>query len=187
MLKKDEHALKLLLEEYHNYLVVVGLRYLRDRQRVEDVIQDLFADLWNKGENVEIKCSVKSYLRGSVINKCLAIIRKESRIELVEEQDHNLESNSIPPDQLMDRDNLQMAIDEIVSELPDKCRQVFLLSRNEGKSHAEIAEKLGISKKTIENHISKALRELRMKLTRKELLILFIILKKIVENIGGNT
>ena len=75
MLQGDEQSLSILLSDYHNYLVVVGTRYLKDRQRVEDVIQDLFADLWNSNKDISITAGVKSFLRGAVVNKCLAIIR----------------------------------------------------------------------------------------------------------------
>ena len=104
MLKGDQRALKTLLHDYHNYLVVVGLRYLSDRQRVEDVIHDVFADLWNSNKEVRINSGVKSFLRGAVVNKCLAIIRKESRISLVEEHDYNLSDDRASADQILDRD-----------------------------------------------------------------------------------
>jgi len=187
MLNGDQEALKALLHQYHNYLVVVGLRYLSDRQRVEDVIHDVFADLWNKQKEIQIQAGVKSFLRGAVVNKCLAIIRKDSRITLVEEHDYSLSDAKASADQILDRDNLQAAIDEIIQSLPEKCRQVFMLSRIEGMSQKEIAAKLGISKKTIENHMTKALKTLRSELKRKEFLISILFLIKIELLIGATT
>jgi len=187
MLNGDQKALKVLLRQYHNYLVVVGLRYLSDRQRVEDVIHDTFADLWNKQKEITIQSGVKSFLRGAVVNKCLAIIRKESRITLVEEHSYDLADTKASADQIIDRDNLQSAIDEIIKSLPEKCRNVFVLSRVEGLSQKEISEKLGISKKTIENHMTKALKTLRSELKRKEFLISIFILIKLDLLIGAMT
>lgn len=187
MLHGDEASLKLLLEQYHNYLVVVGLRYLTDRQRVEDVIHDVFADLWNSRKQVEIAHGVKSFLRGAVVNKCLAIIRKEARISLVEEHSYELSDRRASADQLVDRDNLKKSIDEIVRSLPEKCRMVFTLSRVEGLSHREISERMEISKKTIENHMTKALKTLRTELKRKGLLISIFLIMKIVARIGAAT
>ena len=158
--------------------MVVGLRYLTDRQRVQDVIHDLFSDLWNSKKDIKINSGVKSFLRGAVINKCLAIIRKDSRIDLVEDHSYDLTDSAASADKLIDRDHLKTAIDEIVGELPDKCRQVFELSRYEGKSHKEISEKMEISKKTIENHMTRALRTLKNELKRRELLIIIFILIK---------
>ena len=178
MLNGNDLALRSLLYTYLNYLVVVGLRYLTDRQRVEDVIHDTFADLWNKQQDIDVQ-SVKSFLRGAVVNKCLAIIRKESRIDLVEDHSHDLSSSEPSADQYIDRDNLEKEIHTIIDELPEKCGQVFKLSRLEGKSHQEISEAMGISKKTIENHMTKALRTLRDQLKRKELLLILLMIIKI--------
>ncbi len=177
MLNGNDLALRSLLSTYHNYLVVVGLRYLTDRQRVEDVIHDTFADLWDKKQDIEVQ-SVKSFLRGAVVNKCLAIIRKESRIDLVEEHSYDLSTNEPSPDQYIDRDNLEKEIHTIIDGLPPKCGQVFKLSRLEGKSHQEISETMGISKKTIENHMTRALRTLRDQLKRKELLLIVLMIIK---------
>ncbi len=187
MLHGDEKALKALLTQYHNYLLVVGTRYLTDRFRVEDVIHDVFADLWNKKESITIHAGVKSFLRGAVINKCLAIIRKDQRMDYVE--DHSFDSTDKAPsaDKLMDAENLKNAIDDIVASLPDKCRQVFQLSRYEGKSHKEISEAMDISKKTIENHMTRALKTLKNELKRRELLIIIFLLIKISFLVGGNT
>ena len=185
MLNGDHAALKALLHAYHNYLVVVGLRYLSDRQRVEDVIHDVFADLWNSKRETQITSGVKSFLRGAVVNKCLAIIRKENRITLVEEHDYSLADSMASADQILDRDNLKKIVDEIVERLPEKCRQVFVLSRVDGLSQKEIADQLGISKKTIENHMTKALKTLRSELKRKELLISILLIDKIDLLIGA--
>lgn len=178
MLRGNDLALRSLLTTYHNYLVVVGLRYLTDKQRVEDVIHDTFADLWNKQEDIQVQ-SVKSFLRGAVVNKCLAIIRKESRIDLVEEHSFDLTTKEPSADQFLDRDNLELEINKIISGLPSKCGQVFKLSRFEGKSHQEISEIMGISKKTIENHMTRALRTLKDHLKRKELLLIVLMVAKL--------
>jgi len=187
MLLGDQQALKDLLQSYHNYLVVVGVRYLTDRQRVEDVIHDVFADLWNSKKKIHLTSGVKSFLRGAVVNKCLAIIRKDSRITLVEEHSYDLTDSKASADQILDRDNLQETIDQIIQSLPEKCRQVFILSRVEGLSQREISERLGISKKTIENHMTKALKTLRSELKRKEFLISIFLLIKFDLLIGATT
>lgn len=184
MLQGESEGLQFLLQEYHNYMVVVGMRYLNDRQRVEDVIHDIFADLWNCGRKVDIQYGVKSYLRGSVINKCLSIIRKEDRIDLVEEHSFDLQDGSFSVVEEIDAAELKKRIDELVYTLPPKCRAVFIKSRLEGKSQAEIAEELSISKKTIENHMSKALKILKNGLKDRELMILVLIF---LSEVGANT
>jgi len=187
MLRGDEKSLRLLLDEYHNYLMVVGSRYLTDKMRVEDVVHDVFADLWNKNSNVELKVGVKSFLRGAVINKCLAIVRKDNRIEYTEASEFVIVDSAPNADQLIDRDNLAKNINEIIDDLPNKCREVYKLSRIEGKSHQEISDAMGISKKTIENHMTRALKALKNELKRRELLIIIFILMKITFLLGVNT
>lgn len=177
MLRGNDLALRSLLNMYHNYLVVVGLRYLTDRQRVEDVIHDTFADLWNKQEDIDVQ-SVKSFLRGAIVNKCLSIIRKESRIDLVEDHSFDLATSEPSADEYIDRDQLEREIHKIIDALPTKCGQVFRLSRFEGKSHQEISEVMQISKKTIENHMTRALKTLRDQLKRKELLLIVWMIAK---------
>lgn len=177
MLNGEEAALKTLLNQYHNYLMVVGMRYLSDKQRVEDVIHDVFADLWNKQKEITIHAGVKSFLRGAVVNKCLAIIRKDARMVYLE--NHNTSTADRVPtvEQNIDRDNLQRAIEKIVDGLHDRCREVFVLSRYEGKSHKEISEEMGISRKTIENHMTRALKTIKNELKRQKLMItLFIVI-----------
>jgi RNA polymerase sigma-70 factor (ECF subfamily) len=187
MLHGDEKALKVLLTQYHNYLLVVGTRFLTDRLRVEDVIHDVFADLWNKKEDIKIQAGVKSFLRGAVINKCLAIIRKDNRMDFVEEHSFDSADKAPSADKVLHSENLKNTINEIIASLPDKCREVFLLSRNEGKSHKEISEAMGISKKTIENHMTRALKTLKNELKRRELMIIIFILINISFLLGVNT
>ena len=176
MLNGDERALKALLTEYHNYLVVVGMRYLNDKQRVNDVIHDVLADLWNSKKDIELKAGAKSFLRGAVINKCLAIIRKEQRIDLVEEQDLNIVDHQPTPDRVLEGKSLKEEVDRLIDSLPEKCKVVFVKSRIEGKSHREISDELEISKKTIENHMTKALKTLRSGLKEKELLTIVLMI-----------
>jgi len=176
MLGGDEKSLGILLSKYHNYLVVVGLRYLSDRQRVDDVIHDAFADLWNSQKDVSINTEVKFFLRGVVINKCLAIIRKDNRMDYVDSFDLQMVDKAPTPDQILDANQLQAKIDSILEQLPEKCRQVFLLSRREGKSHKEIAALMDISTKTIENHMSRALRTFREQLKGRQLYYFLVIM-----------
>lgn len=187
MLHGDEDALKYLLDKYHNYLMVVGTRYLTDKLRVEDVIHDVFADLWNKKSDIEIQMEVKAFLRGAVINKCLAILRKDSRMEYPENHKIEITDRAPSADLIMDRDQLKKTIHAIIEGLPEKCRRVFQLSRYQGLSHQEISEEMDISKKTIENHMTRALKTLKNELTRQGILIFILFIIKISFLLGVNT
>lgn len=158
-----------LFHQYYPYLRVVASRYMRDVGSVEDIIHDVFFDLWKNRERLQIKLHVKAYLRGATINKCLAKLRKESRMEYPETQIEQPIREVGIVEELAGAE-LQQVINEIVNGLPEKCREVFRLSRVEGKSHKEIAAELDISTKTIENHMSKALKALRETLSAKNYL-----------------
>ena len=174
MLAGDEKAFRTLYDQYYNYLMVVGLRYLRDKLRVEDVINDVFMGLWNIDREVEIEIAVKSYLRGALVNKCLSVLRKENRMDWVDEHRENITDSSNSVERNLEGKQVEEIVQQVVDALPPKCQQVYNLSRNEGLSHKEIAAKLEISTKTIENHMSRALKGLRAEL-KKYGILLFIV------------
>jgi len=103
---------------------------------------------------------------------------------LVEEHSFDLQEDSFSIVDEIDAAELKKKIDNLISSLPPKCREVFIKSRLEGKSHAEVAEELSISKKTIENHMTKALRLLRDGLKDRELM-LFVLLY--LSELGAST
>jgi RNA polymerase sigma-70 factor (ECF subfamily) len=167
MVLGQDYALEVLLRQYHNYLTVVAGRYLSDGNAVQDVIHDVFTDLWQSGKQIDISCSVKSYLRGAVTNKCLSTIRRQRSAPNTREEIVDQAGDTASPLDLLDMKDLRLAIAKIVAQLPERCREVYLLSRNEGKTHKEIAALLDTSTKTVENHITRALRDLRQGLQRQ--------------------
>ena len=170
----DERGLKILHQTYYPYLRVVGSRYLKDKDRVEDVIQDAFYDIWIKRKSLKIKVNFKFYLRAIVIHKCLSIIRKEQRIVHLAQIDHDSNNHATTPEDHLNFIEIKKQINDIVDQLPNKCKQVFLLSRIEGKSHKDISAQLGISTKTIENHMTRALKSLRKGISDYLFIILFL-------------
>ena len=124
-------------------------------------------DIWNKRESLDIHTALRAYLRRAAVNKSLNYI-KANRRNLFEDAD---DLGQLPDTSTSDtkkreaQENLEDALHVAISALPEKCRVVFNLSRFEQLSHREIAEKLGISVKTIENQITKAMKMLREALT----------------------
>jgi RNA polymerase sigma-70 factor (ECF subfamily) len=168
-----------IIDDHYNHLIVVAMRYLRDRSRAEDVVQDILLDLWKRREGIEIKGQIGSFLRGAIVNRCLAIIRNNKKIEF---KDFSIDFNSLSDvniDQEYHAKELKAIIDDLINELPERCKQIFLLSREERKRHKEIAELLDISTKTIENQMSKALKHLRLGLFKKGIIREIIIFMSI--------
>jgi len=159
-------AFKLLFDKYYKYLCLVVYRMIPDRNLTEDIVQEVMHDFWKKHKTIEIKTSIKAYLHRSTINKTLNHIRDKKMVYEDEAQMVALKSKTADIDELINVRELQNSINEAIETLPNRCRIIFSLSRFEELSYKEIAEKLAISVKTVENQISKALRILRKVLNK---------------------
>lgn len=159
----DTLALKFIYQKYWNQLFSSAYHVLQDQQACEDIIQELFISLWNKRNQIEIRISLKSYLFASIRYEVYRQIRhgivREDLFEGIHERLQTpSEYGSLEYQELLSQ------INSIVDKLPEKCKTVYKLSREEQLSHKEIASQLDISPKTVENHLNKALRQLRISL-----------------------
>jgi RNA polymerase sigma-70 factor (ECF subfamily) len=140
----------------------VVYRVINDADYAEDIVQEIFTDIWRKRESINVQSSLRAYLRRASVNRSLNHIRKQRmKFDENEEAIIDIESNTINGQQGMERDELEQRIHDCIDALPPKCKLVFSLSRFENMSYQEIADHLEISIKTVENQISKALRILR--------------------------
>lgn len=145
---------------YYRPLCLYALRFLEDTDAVGDVVQETFAKLWEKRDTLDEITSIKSYLYTAVRNNCLMILRSRKEFDDVEElqiTDGNSEEDRIA------RAELEAQLWKLIDELPEKRRKIFLMAKRDGLSYKEIAEETGLAVKTIENHISRALKSLRKK------------------------
>lgn len=158
-----------LFFNYHGRLVLFANKFIGDMQVSRDLVQDAFFTLWEKADKLNIKQSPKAYLYQAVKNSCLNYTRHLSIKQLAEteikdkisELEKQVYKNSDSPYFSLIEQELEEKINEIIESMPDKCREVFKLSRFENLKNREIAEKLDISVKAVEKHISKALIILR--------------------------
>jgi RNA polymerase sigma-70 factor, ECF subfamily len=136
-------------------------RILNNKENAEQVVQDVFYLLWKNRETIDIRSSLKSYLYKAVFNKAMHLVEHE----MVEKKYQSYlafhESQSISTDQSVIDGEVYQLYRQTLKELPDRCREVFLLSRNQGLKYIEIAEKLAISVKTVEANMGKALSMFR--------------------------
>lgn len=167
MKKQDKSELFLHLfhtcyERLHRYAYTL----LRDSEEANDIVQTVFARLWEKRQSVVFEDDIKGYLYRSVHNLSMNVIRKEGardKYMSYKNADRDSFMQGGTEQQTMARE-LENRISLATAALPEQCRIIFLKSREEGKKYAEIAAELNISVKTVEAQMSKALRLMREKL-----------------------
>ena len=159
----DQSAFDEIFKSYYKQLVLFAHSKIDNIAIAEDIVQNVFIDFWAKRASLNVEQSLLPYLKKMVHNRCIDYFRKQKSIQKKEEQyfQNPLSLDiSNPEEELLTQENLQ-AIYNKIEALPPKCKIVFKLSRFEEMSYAEIATHLDISKKTVEMHISTALRILR--------------------------
>ena len=177
LLKEDnEKAIDLLFDNYYSYLCNIVLRVINDENFAEDIVQEMFMDIWKKRHELNIQMSLRAYLRRAAVNRSLNHLRKQKmKFEDSEEATLSIETEIEDGQASLEREELEQRIFQCIDALPSKCKIVFSLSRFEGMSYQEIADQLNISVKTVENQISKALKLLR-KTVQSYMVFLFILI-----------
>ncbi len=155
-----------LFREHYEGLCIYAHFYLKDYAAAEEVVQDLFFNLWKKREELEITTSIKSYLYKAARNHSLNVLKhievRENYKKMNEE--HRSESELQGTNEL-EAVELEERIKAAIDQLPPERKKIFLMSRYEDLKYREIAEKLNISVKTVEAQMGKALRFLKEQLS----------------------
>ena len=160
-----EKAYEQLFHNYYPQLTVFATKYVLDIEMAKEIVQTVFVRLFEKRKSISIQTSIKSYLYQSVRNECLNQIRHDkAHKEHLEQIKQQSEDTSIEWTDKIIETELEYRIFQSINNLPDKCRQIFNMSRFKGKKNQEIADILKISKRTVETQISKALKILRKEL-----------------------
>ncbi|MEM1215974.1 MAG: RNA polymerase sigma-70 factor [Bacteroidota bacterium] len=167
----DEQALEWLFSQYYRYLVVSSYNILQDDARAKDLVQDVFFKLWNQRASLTDITNVKAYLRRAVVNKSIDEVRRNKRISLRDEwHEDTSRGTTIGADDELAAQDLKTVIHAAIERLPERCRLIFSLSRFEQLPQKEIAEQLGVSIKTVENQMTKALKLIRVAVERYQAL-----------------
>ncbi|HVX41549.1 MAG TPA: RNA polymerase sigma-70 factor [Gemmatimonadaceae bacterium] len=160
----DQAAFDAIFRAHYAHLVTFAQTVLHDRATAEDVAQDVMLELWRRREELAIHESLRAYLLRSVRNRSLNQLRHARVRQRAEPAITPEEAVPAPGPSLAVTAELRVALASAVAELPPACREVFELSRVQGLRYAEIASTLGISVKTVESQMGKALRHLRTRL-----------------------
>lgn len=168
-----------LYETYFSRLLFHASRFVENEAEAEDIVSDVFADLYDKQDTVDFDKGIVSYLYRAVTTRSLNLLRHKNiaavRMETLEAiNDRRLEFiDNTTPHETVENSDIEQGINEALLQLPDKCREAFRLSYIHGLKSKEIADTMNISVRTVEAHIYKALRILREKL--KYLLVLTLL------------
>ena len=157
----DREAFDKLFRQYYASLVRFSFRFVADEDIAAEVVQDFFVHLWTKHKSLSINSSIKSYMMQSVRNLSLTYINKERSHAESNLSIYSEEGEAFDASEELQGQNLENAYRKIVAGMPEKRREVFMLSRFDGLKYAEIAERLNLSQKTVEAHISSAIKQLK--------------------------
>lgn len=173
--QKDEQAFKGFYLEHYRFFLLAAYKYLPDRGQALEVVNDVFVTIWEDAAAIDIQTSLRSYVHRSVINRCLNTILKNKR-DRQRQQQLTHQSEEVTESRAMEDNELRFRLYKEIDRLPDQCRKVFKLSRFEGKKKHEIAAEMGLSVKTVKNHLNRALKTLHKALGDWRSLPIFLIL-----------
>ena len=158
----DKAGFEKLFRAKYSLLCSYSNQFLNDIDLSEEVVQEVMFRLWMNRQRIVISTSIESYLFRSVRNACLNLIRHEGvKSEFRDWKEHQGDDLLPSGEDVMIRSELENRIRQAIDELPQARKKIFILSRYDGLTYLQIAEKLGISVKTVENQMGKALKTLR--------------------------
>jgi len=162
MAEGNIHAYRFLFDHHFADLCNFLLIYLHRKELAEEIALDIFTFIWEKRQTLQIKATFKSFLFTSAKNKAITLYRKEHQkiFASIETSESVIPSDS-SSQFFLENNELRELINEAILKLPEKSRQIYIMAWEENLSYNEIALQLGLSPKTIENHVGIALRKLR--------------------------
>ena len=178
----DELAYQELYNRYWDVLLDTAFKRKSSIELAEEIVQDIFVNLFIRRESLTIKSSFEGYLKNALKYKVFDVFRSQTTHDkYINEVLKNVNNRSITPEEALQVKELKEKIDRATQKMPEKCREVFILSRVENLSNKLIAERMGISVSTVEKHISKAMNIIKADFREYHLeviLLITVLLKK---------
>jgi RNA polymerase sigma-70 factor (ECF subfamily) len=157
--KGDGQAFTAIYDRYWKLLYYIAMKRLQVENEAEEVVQEVFTDIWARREQLQITRSLKHYLAAATQYQVMNLMARQYRRQMMGMMEVNPENNAADRSLLFHE--LELQIQELVQRLPEKCRLIYHLSREEGLNNKEIAYHLEIAEKTVENQLTKALSRIR--------------------------
>lgn len=176
--ERDEQAFTALYERYYLALCKKAFQRVPSRPLVEEMVQDVFVNLWMKAAELDAAGNIRAYLYATLRNKVLHQIRMEytRALYLKKITAEAREPRQAPGLQAIYARETEEYFAKTIDTLPPQCREAFMLSRFEELSYKEIAERMRLSVNTVEKHVGKALRILRMRMNSYSEVLLVLIM-----------
>lgn len=163
----DASAFERLFTSHYEGMCALAYTFVRSREAAEDIVANVFRSLWIRRFEWEPRGPAQAYLFTATRNEAINLLRRLRRERGLEERVHAedivpaLSAPAVAPDSAVIASELTSAIERAGARLPPRCREVFFLRWREGLRNSEIAERMGISPKTVEMQMTRALRALR--------------------------
>jgi RNA polymerase sigma-70 factor (ECF subfamily) len=169
----NDSAFEQLFKTYYKALHAYANMILKDIEAAEEIVQNMFLKFWEKRELLNAQTSIKAYLYKCVYNDSLNYLKHEKvKTKYRDFTEKTMDTLTEAASSKVELSELQLKLNAALNDLPEQCRTIFQMSRFEELKYREIAEQLGLSIKTVENQMSKALKILRVKLSDFLILIL---------------
>jgi RNA polymerase sigma-70 factor (ECF subfamily) len=163
--EKKEFEFEQVFKSHFKSLHAYACTILRNDATAEETVQNVFVKIWEKKENLAIQTSVTAYLYRAVYHESLNYLKHQKvRAAYQVYASHQMKNQSDNAEKKLLLGELETRLDQALNELPEQCRTIFQMSRYEDLKYQEIADRLGLSIKTVENQMGKALKQLRLKL-----------------------
>ncbi|WP_321289097.1 RNA polymerase sigma-70 factor [uncultured Sunxiuqinia sp.] len=173
----DVRAFDELYGLYSQRLYGFAFSMLKNKEDAKEVVQETFFKLWNKKQEINTSHSLKAFLFSIAYNITVDLFRASVKdSDFLSQLKNHLNQESNKTDELLIFNELNERLSNLVAELPEQRKKIYLMSREEGLGHKEIAEKLGIAVKTVENQINLTLKYIRKNIDSNSFLFLFICL-----------
>ena len=161
--KGNKKAFDKIFYNYYESLCNFAFLFLKNSPKSEEVVADVFLNLWNKKQAIIITTSLKAYLYRSTRNAAISDLRKEKNIHLINEENGNQKKIKLDlsPETLLIRKEICDNFRDLIDLMPKQAALIFRLHKVDGMSYREIAQLLDLSIKTVENHMGRALKLMR--------------------------
>lgn len=163
--KGDIKEFEKLFREFYKPLLIHANRFVQDGAEAEEIVQNLFFNFWKNRQDLNIKISLTSYLYSAVRNNSLQFLKRRKIKSKYEQYLMSNPAESTEPIEYIKYKELHTKLFQVMTDLPERCQEIFKLNRFQGLKYQEIADQLEISIKTVEANMSKALKHLRKNLS----------------------